>query len=866
MSHGYYPRVSRRKASGRRTVFKALLLGVAAASAVATLQLAGAPAVRAALASSSSATYTATETIPVPPASSYAGSGGGDGWAVAMTATSVYNVFHHASTLQVACHLQGDASPCWSPETITDGSGDNFATSGQPGLWLDQATGKLYVFATRDSDATGGVVCIDTTQAATNTDPFCGFTALTAVGDAPLQSGISGISDPVVAGNRWYAFDYVNGKGVSGSQNTLLCFDLAAFGPCSSQPFSAAIGSGTVTDGAYPPPAVAAIGSQVIVPVTAGGTDELACFDASAGTACSGSWPVPLGFSYDSGNGAPFPMLNASGSVTGLCLPSSGDPCYSLTGATVATPSGLSGAVTPTAGWNGPAFILGPRVYVPDGNQNQVDCYDYSASAQCANFPKTFSNLELLYTVNADPQRPTCIWVNSDGGSGQIQNFDAYTGGACGKGPIRVLASSMVIPTQLCTPLSYSSLQVTSPAPSTYSSATVDFEGGDGNPIASIATKSLDGTGTVSLAGLNLSTSTGLPEFLITLAGEQGTPPSVVVKLTWTGTNDPSCVKPGTTVTGGSTAYHYVALGDSYSSGEGNPPFYPGTNTKTDQCHRSYDAYPELIDQDPALDVASYVSRACSGATSSELEWGYGANSENGQVNHITSKTNLVTIGVGGDDVDFSGVLTRCITGLNTGASSNCKKMWVQGLDGQGESLANRETELISKLGDDVFCYTPTGYYDCQPSLHSIYQDIASRAASGVRIVVLLYPHLFTNDPASSGCHLSGPDGSAARISKANIQWLNQGVDQLDAKIISEVQVAKKAGLNIDYADPRMDWSGTNRNTSPGGHGVCTKQPWINGLILQSTFNWVPVKPSVYSFHPNIAGQNEFYQVVKAKL
>ena len=66
MSYGYYPRVSRRKASGRRTVFKALLLGVAAASAVATLQLAGAPAVRAALASSSSATYTATETIPVP--------------------------------------------------------------------------------------------------------------------------------------------------------------------------------------------------------------------------------------------------------------------------------------------------------------------------------------------------------------------------------------------------------------------------------------------------------------------------------------------------------------------------------------------------------------------------------------------------------------------------------------------------------------------------------------------------------------------------------------------------------------------------------------------------------------------------------
>jgi len=226
MSHGKHSRVFGRKASVHRGAFKALLLGVAAVSAMATLQLSSTPTVRAALAGSSAATYTATETIPVPPASSYAGSGGGDGWALAMTTTSVYNVFHHASTLQVACHLQSDASPCWSPETITDGSGDNFATSGQPGLWLDQATGKLYVFATRDSDATGGVVCIDTTQAASNTDPFCGFTALTAAGDAPVQSGISGISDPVVVGNRWYAFNYVSGHAASGSQNMLLCFDL----------------------------------------------------------------------------------------------------------------------------------------------------------------------------------------------------------------------------------------------------------------------------------------------------------------------------------------------------------------------------------------------------------------------------------------------------------------------------------------------------------------------------------------------------------------------------------------------------------------------------------------------------------------
>jgi len=60
-------------------------------------------------------TYSHEQTIPVPPASSYAGGGGGDGWAVAMTPTAVYNVFHHNSQLQVACHLQSDASACWAP-------------------------------------------------------------------------------------------------------------------------------------------------------------------------------------------------------------------------------------------------------------------------------------------------------------------------------------------------------------------------------------------------------------------------------------------------------------------------------------------------------------------------------------------------------------------------------------------------------------------------------------------------------------------------------------------------------------------------------------------------------------------------------
>jgi hypothetical protein len=519
----------------------------------------------------------------------------------------------------------------------------------------------------------------------------------------------------------------------------------------------------------------------------------------------------------------------------------------------------MAAAIPATSGWNGQSLALGPRVYVPNGNSDTVDCYDASTNASCLNFPKAMPNLGLLYTVNADPQRPTCLWVNSDDGSGQIQNFDAYTGSACGQGPIRVLASSFVVPTQLCQPASYTSLQVTSPAPGTYTTGTVSFQDGDANPLL-VPDQTLDATGTAELSGLNLSTNVGLPQFLITLTGAQGTPGAVTVKLTWTGTDDPSCVEPGTTISGG--GLNYVALGDSYSSGEGNPPFLKGTDTASDQCHRSSEAYTQDLADDPGLNITSYADRACSGATSGELEFGFPANHEDAQVSHISGSTNLITIGVGGDDVGFADVLNWCIVGLHTGASSDCQHMKVPDPNGSGTkiTLTQRESILINKLGEDLLCETPNGWVDCQPSLQSIYEDIASRAAANARILVLLYPHLFTDAPAQNGCHLAGVGGIAARISKVNMVWINQGVDQLDSKIINEVQLAKKDGVNIDYVDPRPAWSDTDNNASPGGHGVCTKEPWMNGLILKG------LGPSVYSFHPNIGGQFEFYAAIRAKL
>lgn len=536
----------RRAATTTVTASKAGLRSRRAATALAVCLLALAASAVSAMAETS--TYTATETIPVPPASNFAGSGGGDGWAVALSETAVYNVFHHQFSITVACHLQSNAEACegW-PKTITEpGTGNGFASQPQPGLYLDQHTGKLYVYATRLSDETGGVVCIDTTSK--ETDPFCGFTELTGTGEAPRTSNrqISGMSNPMLIGTRLYSFNFAAGTP-SGTKDELTCFDVSTGAACAGQPYSVALGAGAVTTNNNEPIGeTSAIGGKTIIPIDIEGSSWISCFDDATKKTCTGQWPIKLGFNYLAG--APFPMLSATGATIGLCLPTGTDQCFNLAGESVSTPEGMTAAIPETEEWNGPGLVLGPRVYLPNGNTDEVDCFDYAQGKSCANFPKRLEDLGLLYTVNPDPQRPSCIWVNSDDGSAQIQDFDAYTGEACGQGTIRVLGSQFVVPQPQCTPASYISLQVLRPARNTYTSGSVAFDDGDGNPIG-LEERTLDETGTVSLSGLELNTPTGLPQFLFTLNGEAKEIGEVEVKLTWTANYDATCIGGKTTAT-----------------------------------------------------------------------------------------------------------------------------------------------------------------------------------------------------------------------------------------------------------------------------------------------------------------------------
>lgn len=313
----------------------------------------------------------------------------------------------------------------------------------------------------------------------------------------------------------------------------------------------------------------------------------------------------------------------------------------------------------------------------------------------------------------------------------------------------------------------------------------------------------------------------------------------------------------------------YAALGDSYSAGEGNKPFLSGTDTSSDKCHRSDASYPEILRNDPSvgIDGAAFKFDACSGATRQDVWSGFPANSEGSQLSILTPNTDLVTIGVGGDDVLFSDVLHKCITGPlspwdTLGTSDRCANLPVSDpTTGKKVSLAQREQNLIDALGQDsgIYCNNDLGDVPCIPSLHRLYETIAALSAPNVHEIALLYPHLFTTTPARNGCTLRGFSAATfqASISRNNINFINAGADALDAKIISEVKLAQAAGVHIDWVDPRADFADDGSGSSPGGHGVCTKQPWIQGLVITD---------HVGSFHPNPTGQAEFAAEVARRI
>lgn len=225
----------------------------------------------------------------------------------------------------------------------------------------------------------------------------------------------------------------------------------------------------------------------------------------------------------------------------------------------------------------------------------------------------------------------------------------------------------------------------------------------------------------------------------------------------------------------------YVALGDSYSAGTG-----AGSPTDND-CYRSPHGYPHLIaeSQGYALDY-----QACSGATTSDVL--------NHQVGALDGDTALVTITIGGNDLNFASVITNCAL-----------PAWLGDCFGKiEESRGILNTELPQR-------------YD------TVFGTIAAQAPDA-DVRVAGYPLLFNGQD----CHV------LTFFSAAEMAELNEATHELNAVTAQHTQAH-----GLTWVDPIDHFT---------GHAVCDADPWINNLSLRI----------VDSFHPNQPGNVGYAEVL----
>jgi len=303
----------------------------------------------------------------------------------------------------------------------------------------------------------------------------------------------------------------------------------------------------------------------------------------------------------------------------------------------------------------------------------------------------------------------------------------------------------------------------------------------------------------------------------------------------------------------------YVALGDSYSSGEGDPPYetltaIPGWNV----CHRSEAAYSDLLDRELTLGPLGFG--ACSGAVTDDLFNPNTANHEPAQFIYLLpDNTRTVTLTIGGDDLGFVEVLEHCIEGLRLG---DPWPYWQGAECSTSQTLRDVLSARLNVLGG-----TSATSVDGGPLIHPLSEVFAAIHAEApkARIVVGGYPALFGAKMSHYELHPTSTNiferacpvwpGIGIPIYwvlYSDAQWINEEGEKLDSVIQAAAVTARQAGIPVRYAPPAKF----------KGHGLCDrKEAWVHSLELGVS----PIGAEPSSFHPTATGQLQGYEPAFAK-
>jgi lysophospholipase L1-like esterase len=238
----------------------------------------------------------------------------------------------------------------------------------------------------------------------------------------------------------------------------------------------------------------------------------------------------------------------------------------------------------------------------------------------------------------------------------------------------------------------------------------------------------------------------------------------------------------------------YVALGDSYTAGPGIAP--PDTEQPT--CFRSDGNWPHLL---AGTDDLSLTDVSCSGATTQSAIDGVGSTVPS-QLDALSRATELVTVGIGGNDGGLFGTLLQ-----------SCSR----DADACGRYVAQQAPDILA---------TTTA------SVTDLLGQVRDRAPEA-RILLVGYLRLA---PESGTCDLLGVPSAAADDARR----IEQGLE--DALV--------EAAANADVTFVSM-------RTASQGHDVCAgRDAWVNGRQVSDGDGIV--------FHPRTPGMQAVASAVAA--
>jgi lysophospholipase L1-like esterase len=244
---------------------------------------------------------------------------------------------------------------------------------------------------------------------------------------------------------------------------------------------------------------------------------------------------------------------------------------------------------------------------------------------------------------------------------------------------------------------------------------------------------------------------------------------------------------PSPAITAAADSTPYVALGDSYAAAPGNP-----TTMSAGGCDRSDHDYAHLLASDAGITRLTDVT--CSGAQTGDFAdpQQTGSQAVAPQLDAVTSSTKLVTITIGGNDLNLLTVLYECATLASSDPTGS---------------------PCDAQYGAQLRAAIP----DVRDRVIAAAQAVRSKAPKA-RIIMVGYPQPFPTD---------GTTCAKLPLAKGDYLFAARAVSSLDG-IMRKATTAVK-GTYIDVAK------------ASAGHDACAAVPWVNGATPTATA--IPLHP-----------------------